>query len=134
MVYTLVMVKLLQHSRGSCTTIFVFDHYGAQLILLLINQWIKQVRFTTRSGYIERVVHGGDGLAMWVSISMACSLILQIMLMWVINHSHRWSPERKKTSENTESLEIDALVTDPTRALLNLLQILLRMRSSILLL
>lgn len=100
----------------------------------LINQWIKQARLTTRSGYIERVVHGADGLAMWVSISMTCSLILQIMLMCVTNHSHRWSPEKKKTSENTKSLEIDALVTDPTRALLNLLQILLRIRSSILLL
>jgi hypothetical protein len=40
--------------------------------------------------------------------------------------------KKKKPSENTESL--DALVTDPTRALLNLLQILLRIRSNILLL
>lgn len=44
------------------------------------------------------------------------------------------SREKKKPSENTKSLEIDALVTDPTRALLNLLQILLRIRSNILLL
>jgi len=40
---------------------------------------------------------------------------------------------KKKPSENT-SLEIDALVTDPTRALLNLLQFLLRIRSNIFLL
>jgi hypothetical protein len=108
--------------------------YDLDHVKKLINPWIKQVRLTTRSGYIERDVHGGDGLAMWFSISMTCSLILQVMLMWVINHSHRWSPEKKKKkpSENTESL--DALVTDPTRALLNLLQILLRIRSNILLL